>query len=92
MDEDELPELGDLKGLTQLVRPAIADFERMDLPDHEPQAWIAEIEAAFEATAGRVALELQRRPVPRGSSARRFAADSEEIGVVCDCVARLSVP
>jgi hypothetical protein len=92
MDEDDLPELGDLKGLTRLVRQAIGDIERMDLPDHEPQAWIVEIEAAFEAAAGRVALELQCRPIPRKSSARRFAADSGEIGVVCDCVARLSVP
>jgi hypothetical protein len=56
MDDDDLPELGDLKCLTRLVRQASEAIERMDLPDHEPQAWIAEIEAAFEAAAGRLRL------------------------------------
>jgi len=45
---DDLPEPGDLDGLARLVRQAIEAIDWMNLPDHERQAWVAEIEAAFE--------------------------------------------
>jgi hypothetical protein len=48
MDDDNLPDAGDLDWLARLVQRAIEAIGRMDLSEYERMAWIAEIEAAFE--------------------------------------------
>lgn len=63
MRMDDIPDSGDLDGLALLVRRAIWAVERMALLDHERQAWIAGIEAAYKTAVKleRFVLELAER-------------------------------
>ena len=45
--DDDLPDFGDVVGLTRLHGAAVARVRAMDIPEAERRAWIAELRRAW---------------------------------------------
>ena len=47
--DDDLPDFGDVVGLTRLYRAAVAQVRAMDIPEAERRAWIEELTRQYRA-------------------------------------------
>jgi hypothetical protein len=62
---DDVPEFGDVEGLTRLYERAVVRIRRMDIDKHIRDAWLAELGWQFDQAivgGSTLGIEICRRP------------------------------